>query len=291
MKTFRIGTLLVNAAFLSLMLACEGGNAPSAPSASSAAAAPRAAKISGSSSRSAMSAAAELEAQGRCTNATLEGAYGFVRTGGTSAGPLAAVGVVTYDGAGSWVTTATISRNGAYSFDAMSTGAYVVDADCTGKVLSNGQEIGLLDLVDGGKTVLVLSEAAGDAVSEVQKKVGQEGCNNASLEGAFGFVRSGLTSAGPLAALGFLVDDGLGNDVGRQTTSRNGVFTTAPVAGTYQVGADCQGKFFMPNGQEFSRFVVVDRGNEVVQISESPGNTVTGDQRKVHSGHDEAAEH
>ena len=287
MKTLRIGTLLVNAAFLSLMLACEGGTAPSAPSA---AATPRAGKISGSSSRAGMSAAAELEDQRTCTNATLEGAFGFVRTGGTSAGPLAAVGLVTYDGAGSWVTTATISRNGAYTFDAMSTGAYVVDADCTGKVLSNGLEIGLLTLVDGGKTVLVLSEAAGDAVSEVQKKVGQEGCNNASLEGAFGFVRSGMTSAGPLAAVGFVVEDGLGNDVGRQTTSRNGVFTTVPLADTYQVGADCQGKFFT-NGQEFSRFVVVDRGNDVFFISERPGNTVTGDQRKVHSGHDEAAEH
>ena len=270
------GALVGSAALFSLALACERGESPTALAPSRGATAVR------TNTNSADVRAAEGPEGGGCTNASLEGAYGFLRTGGTSAGPLAAEGLVTYDGSGTWVTTATISQHGTYTFDAQSTGTYAVDPDCTGKVLSNGQEVGLFDLVDGGNVVLVLSEVAGDAISEVQKRVGLRSCSNADFEGAFGFVRTGTTPAGPLAAVGIGVDDGAGNIVGgRQLTSRNGVFTSTTVGGTYAVGADCQGKFFMPNGQEFGRFVLVEHGNEVLQISESPGTTVTGDEHRL----------
>ncbi len=279
-KLRTVGALLGSAVLLSLASACDGGRAsPAAPVVTSA---PTASRTKSLPVHSDLSAEADAVEDRGCSDASLEGGYGFVRTG-TSAGPLVAVGLVTYDGAGNWIASGTISRSGAYTFDAVSTGTYVVGADCTGTVLSNGQAVGLLDVVDGGKEVLVLSTAAGDAVSERQKKVGLRGCSNASLEGTFGFIRTGTTSVGPLAAVGLGIYDGSGNVIGgAQTTSKNGVFTTANVfPGTYQVGADCQGKFFMANGQEFSRFVLVDRGNEIVQISETPGNAVTGDQQRV----------
>jgi hypothetical protein len=74
---------------------------------------------------------------------------------------------------------------------------------------------------------------------------------------------------------------------GSQTISRNGTIVTASRTDTYDVGADCTGRLIDATGLEFARFVVVDRGNEIFQISLAAGNAVTGVQRKLHRGHDE----
>ena len=44
--------------------------------------------------------AQETDRHESCSNATLNGTYGFYRTGTSSVGPLAAVGLITFDGAG-----------------------------------------------------------------------------------------------------------------------------------------------------------------------------------------------
>src|SRR5678815_5174262 len=51
-----------------------------------------------------------------CSNKTLKGSYGFYRTGNTTVGmnpgPLAAVGILFFDGEGNWIVTQKIIRNG-----------------------------------------------------------------------------------------------------------------------------------------------------------------------------------
>ena len=115
-------------------------------------------------------------------------------------------------------------------------------------------------------------------------RAASKGCSNASLNGSFGFYRTGSTSAGPLAALGILQFDGKGNVSGSQSISRNGAFQFDIVIlpAPYIVNEDCTGKFVAPDGTtEIARIVVTDRGAGLYLFSESAGNAVYGVGRKI----------
>src|SRR5262249_22575584 len=70
-------------------------------------------------------------AQADCMNASLKGTYAFSCTGTASGVPVAAVGIVTFDGKGQAAGTYTVSANGAVTPDVSVTGTYTVNADCT----------------------------------------------------------------------------------------------------------------------------------------------------------------
>jgi hypothetical protein len=112
-------------------------------------------------------------------------------------------------------------------------------------------------------------------------------CSNKSLNGPYGFYRTGNTSSGPLAALGILSFDGNGGSSGSQSISRNGVFTVdIPISGPYEINADCTGKLFLPNGTEAGRIVIVDGGKGFYIFSEAVGNAVYGVGRKIDAPED-----
>jgi len=107
-----------------------------------------------------------------CSNKTLNGSYGNYRTGTTSAGPLAAVGILFFDGNGNASGSQSISRNGVFTFDAAISGSYEVAADCTARFLTDtGDEVARVLIVDGGKEFYQLSETAGNAVYGIGKKI------------------------------------------------------------------------------------------------------------------------
>ena len=107
-----------------------------------------------------------------CSNKTLNGSYGSYRTGSTSTGPLAAVGILFFDGNGNVSGSQSISRNGVFTFDAAISGLYEVAADCTARFLTDtGDEVARVHIVDGGKEFYELSETSGNAVYGVAKKI------------------------------------------------------------------------------------------------------------------------
>jgi hypothetical protein len=112
-----------------------------------------------------------------CSNKTLNGSYGFYRTGNTTVGmnpgPLAAVGILFFDGEGNWIVTQKIIRNGDITLpDSTFSGTYEVVEDCTGKeFLDTGVEFVRLVIVDGGKEFYFLSETSGNTVYGVAKKI------------------------------------------------------------------------------------------------------------------------
>ena len=55
-----------------------------------------------------------------CSEKTLKGSYGFYRNGTTSTGPLAALGILFFDGNGTVSGSQNISRNGVFTFDVQS---------------------------------------------------------------------------------------------------------------------------------------------------------------------------
>ena len=114
-----------------------------------------------------------------------------------------------------------------------------------------------------------------------------EGCSVATLNGAYGFFRTGITSAGPLAAVGLITFDGTGaHSPARQTIRRNGVtvrdlFADAALDGPYEVDPDCAGRFLNPDGSVLAHIVVADEGKELFFTSLAPGVTVTGVMKKI----------
>jgi len=111
-------------------------------------------------------------------------------------------------------------------------------------------------------------------------------CTNASLNGAYGYYRTGTTPTGPVAAVGILTYDGKGFGTAQQIVSRNGVFhQDLGLAGSYQVNPDCTGTLFAPDGvTPIAQLVLVNEGEEVFVLGALPGNTVYAVQKKVH-GH------
>jgi hypothetical protein len=120
-----------------------------------------------------------------------------------------------------------------------------------------------------------------------QENDGHESCSNATLNGTYGFYRTGTTSVGPVAAVGLITFDGTGgHSPARQTIRKNGVttrdlFADPPIDGPYEVDPDCAGKFLNFDGTVAGHFVVVDGGKEIFNISLAPGNGVTGVFRKI----------
>lgn len=137
--------------------------------------------------------------------------------------------------------------------------------------------------------LLAMSPSRGHQSDLIAKAHAEEGCSIATLQGAYGFYRSGATPDGPLAAVGIATFDGKGSTTARQTIRKNGVtisdlFTDPPLTGLYQVDPDCAGRFLTTDGSVFAHIVIVDEGKELFGISLSDDNTVTGVWKKMNRG-------
>ena len=82
---------------------------------------------------------AEAEEHRGCSNASLQGSFGFTNTGTNLAlppplaGPIAQIGRQTFDGRGNTDAATTLSANGNI-VRATAQGTYVVNPDCTGSL-------------------------------------------------------------------------------------------------------------------------------------------------------------
>jgi hypothetical protein len=128
--------------------------------------------------------------------------------------------------------------------------------------------------------------------AQEQENPPDKACSVASLKGAYGFFRTGTTSAGPLAAVGIATFDGTGAvATARQTIRQNGIttqdlFTDPALTGPYEVDPDCAARFLMPDGSVFAHAVVVEGGNELFILSLSDANDVYGVMKKISSRRD-----
>jgi hypothetical protein len=140
-----------------------------------------------------------------------------------------------------------------------------------------------IPLLRAGRSGIVPSVHA-----QEEENLENRACSVATLKGTYGFYRTGWTSVGPLAAVGFATFDGAGTTTARQTIRKNGVttedlFKDPAIAGPYEVDPDCTGRLLDGAGNVFSHFVVVDGGREIIAMSLSPGNSVYGMWKKINS--------
>lgn len=139
--------------------------------------------------------------------------------------------------------------------------------------------------------LLAMSLSSGRRPGGLPKVLAQEGCSVATLNGAYGFYRSGATPVGPLVAVGIATFDGMGTTTAVQTIRKNGVttsdlFTDPPFVATYQVDPNCAGRFVNPDGSVFAHAVIVAGGNQLFIVSLSDSNTVYGVMKKINSQQD-----
>jgi hypothetical protein len=115
-----------------------------------------------------------------CSNASLQGSFGFTNTGTNLAlppplaGPIAQIGRQTFDGRGNTDAATTLSLNGNI-VRATAQGTYVVNPDCTGSMTLYVSPFGatvLLDFVidDDGAELRAIITDAGAIESVVFKK-------------------------------------------------------------------------------------------------------------------------
>jgi len=122
----------------------------------------------------------KVHAQNGCSVATLHGAYGFYRTGTRPDGPVASVGIGTFDGTGAVAAARqTTRRNGVTTSDLFITpaaeGPYQVDPDCGVRLLNpDGSVLAHGVVVDGGKEFLFISLSDSITVYGVMKKINPE---------------------------------------------------------------------------------------------------------------------
>ena len=103
----------------------------------------------------ALSPSAKADDKG-CTNATLKGTFahtanGFEIAPPPIAGPIAGVGLDTFDGKGGVTTSATISLKGNI-IPVIATGTYTVNPDCTGTYVIPGTTLFLV-IADSGNAI------------------------------------------------------------------------------------------------------------------------------------------
>ncbi len=123
---------------------------------------------------------AEADEHRGCSNASLQGSFGFTSTGTVLAspppfaGPFAEIGRQTFDGRGNTEATATLSANGNIVRVTVQ-GTYVVNPDCTGSMTLFVFELGIsfnADFVidDDGAELRAIVTETGAIESRVYKK-------------------------------------------------------------------------------------------------------------------------
>jgi hypothetical protein len=74
-----------------------------------------------------------------CSNATLQGNYGFLVTGTSAGNPIAILGQITADGNGGLTGMETVNDNGAVTDTAPVTGTYKIGSKCVGTATITSQ--------------------------------------------------------------------------------------------------------------------------------------------------------
>jgi hypothetical protein len=225
-----------------------------------------------------------------CTQGSLRGSYGYVLQGlqfpsppsPVGVGPVAAAGLIVFDGEGGLTARDTVDNPGTVGHRT-GTGTYTVDSDCTGSAALGGDFGGLsfyFAIVSRGREFAFLVTNPGTVQPGIAMATGDEECTLASFKGTYANTRRDdvapfFSVAG--AGLEVAYVDGNGNLFFPPVTqTRNGVFSHPTATGTYTVSSNCivtldvdivTGATSVHGHREG---VVVDGGNQVVAYLSKP---------------------
>ena len=206
-----------------------------------------------------------------CSEATLQGAYGFQVNGTSPAGvDFAVVGLMTFNGLGRWHSDNTSKVDGVISRSSPK-GTYAVSSDCTGYMLDDSEPlIQQIVIVDGGnemRSLARMTDAPPNAHwTGLYKKQSVEDCTAATLEGGgWGYSFQGSLRVSdppqPATLVGRGTFDGAGTLSAAEWRVVGDEFITRSFDTFYTVSSDCTGT------TAGSYFVLVGDGSEGFMIA------------------------
>ncbi len=217
-----------------------------------------------------------------CTNATLNGVYGFISVGLNGSGvPASNVTQVKADGNGNLTGTTTKSIDGTIVTFA-TTGTYHLLTNCTGSATLTNQdgqtEHDNLVLNNGNKGGFLIQTDPNHVESAIAAAQGLATCTDLGVKHTYSLEATGIhIGVGQIAAVGQLALNGTGSLKGTLSISANGsIASSLPVTGTYQINSNCTGTAtFTPQGQSAINIgiVIVNAGKELMFL-ETDSNTV-----------------
>lgn len=234
----------------------------------------------------------------QCTVASLHGSYGYFLSGPLiGVGPVAAVGIVTLDGAGGLSALDTVSNNGVIG-RRNGSGAYTIKSNCTGSVSLNGDFLGfsadftVVPESHGSEFTFIVKNPFTNQVGEAKRVArqvgdGDEGCTDADLKGTYRVLGAGTTLAtGLTSAVGYRILDGKGHlTLAEDTRSIAGQIThRLGRTADYTIESSCAVTEVFADGLTFDG-VVVAAGREAFFIRTNPGTVITALYKKYGERH------
>jgi hypothetical protein len=198
--------------------------------------------------------------ENECTAATLRGPYGYFFNGSVAGGgPVAAVGLVKFDGLGVVSAKDTLNTSGTIG-RRTGNGSYQINSNCTGSASLTADagpfsfDFMVIPGSSGSEFSMIVTNAGALQTGEAIR-IGERECSLATLQGMY---RQSGSSFGMGVSVGFRIADGQGNYYGEDTQSLAGVIGHRMVAATYTVDGDCSGTSTFTSGSHFDSVYVAD---------------------------------
>ncbi len=227
-----------------------------------------------------------------CTNALFKGTYYFLVNGSLNPGnqtlPYGSLGKTIADGQGGLTGSAVTTVNGVTAAFTL-TGTYSIAQNCTGTTTITATSSATtpttltvnLQLVDNGQSAVFAFSNAGQVIAGHGYQVtsiGTPQCTNASINGSYGYLFSGLLSGAPYAEEGQVIANGNGALSANAVVNLSGTLTSVPAHGTYTVNSDCSGTAQLINqfGTHNFAVAVVEDGHLGVFAETDAGAVISG---------------
>ena len=234
---------------------------------------------------------APVEDQGnddQCSVGTLQGSYGYFLSGPLiGLGPVAAVGIMTFDGAGGLSARDNVSNNGVIG-TRNGSGTYAMNSNCTGSATLNGDFQGfsadftVVPESHGNALTFIVTNSLTNQAGEA-RKVAQPGrdsddvCTQADLQGTYRVLGTGTILAnGLVTAVGYRILDGQGHLTWAEDTRSVAGQISHRVGRTanYTVDSSCAVSEVFADGLTFTG-VIVAGGREAFFLRTDPGTVIT----------------
>jgi hypothetical protein len=231
-----------------------------------------------------------------CGVQTLNGTFGYHYKGTLARSDaldrLAAVGLVTFSGAGKLTGADTYSLGGKIERRKYE-GTYTVKPDCTGsatfETAPRPTRTDFVVLDDANELQFTLADEGTSTLGIAKRQALTEPCHVGRVLGSYGFALDGYYFFGPLVGYmtlsGIYTTDGKGHVRVADTASHNGTVERRQYGGTYTLEPNCTGVWesTLPDGRTFrADFLIVGDGIfEGYFIVTEPGTVLSGADKKI----------
>jgi hypothetical protein len=219
-----------------------------------------------------------------CSNASLQGNYGFLVTGTASGNPIAISGQLSADGGGNISGLETISNNGAVKNLVSVTGTYNIGSSCAGTaaITPHGAPAANYTLVLAAGKVQIVGADIGTVESGLALPQGTNTCPASTVKGEYGLEENGaLIGQGPVAFGGQWTLQSGGPITGTRSGSINGTISSGDVVGgVYKIDPSrCFGAAVIAinhGSPTHFNLVVVNGGHQIIFIQIDHNTVLSG---------------